>query len=201
MMGRRAFTLIELLIVVAIIAILAAIAVPNFLEAQMRAKVSRTQTDMRTITVAVESYKVDTNRYPWVVGSPLPQYTLPSGMENGTRIGGMTTPIAYLATLPTDPFGRVLGNEVYLQFGDIANNYFWATKLYYETRQNPFPWNVSPTDNGTLAEWVLLSKGPDKYFAPPDDPNATEHIDRPYRWAYDATNGTVSGGNIVRSGP
>ena len=38
---EKAFTLIELLIVVAIIAILAAIAVPNLLEAQVRAKVAR----------------------------------------------------------------------------------------------------------------------------------------------------------------
>jgi len=59
-----AFTLIELLIVVAIIAILAAIAVPNFLEAQTRSKVSRTASDMRSVAVAVEAYRVDNNDYP-----------------------------------------------------------------------------------------------------------------------------------------
>ncbi len=65
--GRRlsgGFTLIELLIVVAIIAILAAIAVPNFLEAQTRAKVSRVKSDMRTVATALESYRVDGNKYP-----------------------------------------------------------------------------------------------------------------------------------------
>ncbi len=61
---RRAFTLIELLIVVAIIAILAAVAVPNFLEAQVRAKIARVKTDMRTLGTALESYRVDNTGYP-----------------------------------------------------------------------------------------------------------------------------------------
>ena len=61
---KKAFTLIELLIVVAIIAILAAIAVPNFLEAQVRAKVSRVKADERSLTNAIEMYRVDWNIYP-----------------------------------------------------------------------------------------------------------------------------------------
>ncbi|MBN1477342.1 prepilin-type N-terminal cleavage/methylation domain-containing protein, partial [Candidatus Sumerlaeota bacterium] len=64
MIRHRAFTLIELLIVVAIIAILAAIAVPNFLEAQTRAKVSRVKADIRSVATALEAYIVDYNMYP-----------------------------------------------------------------------------------------------------------------------------------------
>lgn len=56
--------LIELIVVVAIVAILASIATPNFLEAQVRSKVSRSRADMRSMATAIESYYVDNNAFP-----------------------------------------------------------------------------------------------------------------------------------------
>lgn len=55
------FTLIELLIVIAIILILIAIALPNFLAAQARAKVTRERSDIRTLSIAIESLRIDRN--------------------------------------------------------------------------------------------------------------------------------------------
>ena len=63
-MQRNGFTLIELLIVVALIGILAAIAVPNFLNAQIRAKISRSLSDQRTMELAILQYMADVNDNP-----------------------------------------------------------------------------------------------------------------------------------------
>ena len=61
---HKSFTLIELLIVVAIIAILTAIAVPNFLEAQVRPKVSCARADLRFIAGGLELYRINHTHYP-----------------------------------------------------------------------------------------------------------------------------------------
>ncbi len=62
---KKAFTLIELLIVMAVIAILIAIAIPSFRGMQSEARKTKAQGDVRVIKIAVESYyKNHSNLYP-----------------------------------------------------------------------------------------------------------------------------------------
>jgi prepilin-type N-terminal cleavage/methylation domain-containing protein len=55
------FTLVEIMIVVAIIALLAAIAVPGFLRARKRSQASRILNDLRLIDAAVDQYAIENN--------------------------------------------------------------------------------------------------------------------------------------------
>ncbi len=105
-MSRRGFTLIELLIVVAIIAILAAIAVPNFLEAQTRAKLSRSISEMRTVANAMAEYTVDNNTFPqirWTGNPSQRQRTFFLASEPPSR---SYAPIGYLLDHPDPLYDR-----------------------------------------------------------------------------------------------
>ena len=59
---RGAFTLVEIMIVVAIIALLAAIAVPGFLRSRKRSQATRILNDLRMIDSAIDQYAIETNR-------------------------------------------------------------------------------------------------------------------------------------------
>jgi len=59
---RGGFTLVEIMIVVAIIALLAAIAVPGFLRARKRSQASKVLNDLRLIDAAVDQYAIETTR-------------------------------------------------------------------------------------------------------------------------------------------
>jgi general secretion pathway protein G len=70
------FTLIEILVVVAILGILAAIALVNYRNAIERARQRRSMGDMRSLSTAVEAYAGDFGRYP-----PASGFTLPVGLD------------------------------------------------------------------------------------------------------------------------
>ena len=186
--------MIELLIVVLIIAILAAIAVPNFLEFQTRAKVSRAQTDMRSVSIAVEAYLVDNNVYP-LDGDDLQPFN-PANFDTGARLVVLTTPISYLSSLPVDVFHTekiVFANSTLLFPGENPFTFLYNTYGSFESSftQSPGPSNSSSPDN-----WSLTSLGPNRDF------DSSDYLRPlfPKPLLYDPTNGTVSRGDLVRSG-
>ncbi len=189
---RVAFTLIELLIVVGIIAVLAAIAVPNFLEAQTRSKVSRVQNDMRALDTAIQAYGIDYNRYPPTTG------TFSQSFEE--RLIPLTTPVAYITTLPSDPFTRLTGAgggwTGALAPGDRDDMYGYNTGAGSLGLGNP------GAAHDEQMKWSLTSGGPDGLinfpyyaFGP-----TWERNQRYLVFVYDPTNGTVSNGDIFRRG-
>ena len=81
--NRRGFTLVEIMIVVAIIALLASIAVPGFLRARKRAQASRIINDLRLIDSAIDQYAIETNK---MSGSPVSVADWTNYLKKGTNL-------------------------------------------------------------------------------------------------------------------
>lgn len=78
---RGGFTLIEIMIVVAIIALLAAIAVPGFMRARKRTQATRVLSDLRMIDAAVDQYALENNR---LAGTTITVTAWTSYLKGGT---------------------------------------------------------------------------------------------------------------------
>jgi len=170
---RLAFTLIELLIVVAIIAILAAIAVPNLLEAQVRARLARVRSDLRTVAVGLEAYAASENGYPYFDPHNDHSYLL--------DIPVLTTPVAYLSAMPMEVFRPP-------QIRQARQRYYRYYPVEYWVR-------VFPTARRLQWTWVLMSNGPDLDIDV-DEAGALDVLNGGYSVIYDPTNGSVSNGDI-----
>ena len=182
---HSAFTLIELLIVVAIIGILAAIAVPNFLNSQMRAKVARSLADMNAVKTANEMYRLDNNGY---MAGPA-ELAVAIGTDfMGDRVWQqLTTPIAYMAGFLYDPFVGIENPN-----SEGAAGRFFPLGLYHYRNVRGDRQNITGFDWHPDAEWLAKSPGPDSWHYPSPG--------RLYReMAYKPSNGLRSAGDIIVS--
>jgi prepilin-type N-terminal cleavage/methylation domain-containing protein len=209
-----AFTLIELLIVVAIIAILAAIAVPNFLEAQTRAKVSRVKADMRSLATAIETYVLDWNSYPPCNDFQLAGVRLTEGdmIPDDMTLERLSTPISYMTNAwLQDPFFT----NMFTSFSEVSGipgtpmpemvgeGPQW-TSLKYTSWQpegrTEIPNGGGFSVPGPSRSWLTSSGGPDRITIAIGGVLANFSGDDTQLIIYDPTNGTVSFGDIWRVG-
>ena len=122
--GRQGFTLVEIMIVVAIIALLASIAVPGFLRARKRSQASRIINDLRLIDNAVDMYAIENNKS---TGNPVNVADWTKYMKTGTN----------LYVTGKDIFGNLYGPQsvdsipkvttaAYNALSDVAPDPFWS---------------------------------------------------------------------------
>src|ERR1700745_3774625 len=121
---RGGFTLVEIMIVVAIIALLAAIAVPGFLRARKRSQATRILNDLRLVDAAVDQYAIETNRN---TGDSVTYSDWKSYLKQGTS----------LANTGADLFGNTFGSQTvdsipkvpsasFNALSDVAPASFWS---------------------------------------------------------------------------
>src|SRR5581483_8633185 len=121
---RDAFTLVEIMIVVAVIALLAAIAVPGFMRSRKRSQAARILNDLRFIDSAVDQYALENGK---VSGSPvaIPDWT--NFLKHNTNL--------YLTG--ADIFGDAYGPQTVdslqavpanarASLSDVADTSFWS---------------------------------------------------------------------------
>ena len=119
------FTLVEIMIVVAIIALLAAIAVPNFLRSRKRSQATQVLEDLRILDSAVDQYAIETNKTSGFV----PVFAdLQNYIKTGTRLyASANTDILgnSFGTFTVDTAPKVPASS-FTALSDVAPAAFWS---------------------------------------------------------------------------
>jgi len=218
MENTKGFSLLELLIVIAIISIITAIVVPNLMSANIRAKVSGVKADMGSIAIALEDYKVDYGEYPKdsrlsrstsytsdIIAESDQAFNGEGGTDSDDNdaigLGYLIYPKAgfeptYLKRIAGDPFNDS-GKEDWNGSLGAHNHHY----LYYTGK-----WD---SDTGTSVDctssndspqyWALVSWGPDRDNDIKRYTDAKTALDKDTD--YDSDSGITSDGDIVIIGP
>ncbi len=118
------FTLVEIMIVVAIIALLAAIAVPGFLRARKRAQGTSIKNDLRLIDAAVDQYAIEYN----LGNNTLTFDQLTRYFKTGTNLasgGAILTGVTYSGNYPIGTL-PVVPALAFSQLSDVCDDAFWS---------------------------------------------------------------------------
>jgi len=124
--SHAGFTLVEIMIVVAIIALLASIAVPNFLRARKRSQATRILNDLRVIDSAIDQYAIENNKasFTAVSWSDVRGYLKAgSSLYNSNAndiLGG-----SYGTSFTVDSIPRV-STLTFSRLSDVAPASFWS---------------------------------------------------------------------------
>ena len=123
---RGGFTLVEIMIVVAIIALLAAIAVPNFLRSRKRSQATAVLEDLRIIDSAVDQYAIENNKSGGF--GPLTWTDVKSYIKTGTRLytSNGTDILGNAFTLPTVDSAPRVNSSTFTALSDVAPATFWS---------------------------------------------------------------------------
>jgi len=192
-MKRRGFTLIELMVVIAIIIILAAIAIPNYLNMTQRAKKSRIASDMATLATGLETFKTDWGTYPG---------NLTSGTADGVNLPASTV-YAELGALGASPATKNLAANTNSMGDHGPIEYLKAATL--KSIVDPFSVSGSTYANGSIfylasssgAHWVLFAyssgdKDTGLYMWRSDSSSTVSEIAKTSGTKIDDTTGTVT---------